>query len=503
MPEVACAADGEVLAAMGAAAGRGEEGPGGQVGAEEVTAYICLIQGGKHPWDEDAQARAADLGLPVSMLADALEPPAPLGTLLIPLAAGDVRLVVFAGSGAGSAREIRLAAAAAVRAVPQATTVILDAPADAPADALVDGAVLGSAKPLRWRAAGPYADRTLRRIVLLGDRDPAQVALGVEGCAATLLARALAAVPSNIKNPPWLAGIAGEVAREHGLGFTEWDETALADAGFGGILAVGQGSPTPPRLVQLDYVPDGAQETDPLVLVGKGITFDTGGLFLKPPAGMLAMKTDMSGAAIVLAVLAGCRALGVRRRVTGLLPLAENAVGSAAYRPSDVITQFGGRTVEVANTDAEGRLVLADALAYAASALSPRALVDIATLTGHAKIALSHVLAASYATDEVLHNAVRLECAEAGEPMWAMPLVEDYRGGLDSPIADLTNVGPIGKANAGSILAALFLREFVGDIPWVHLDIAGPGRSEVDTGIVNIGPTGYGARGLLRWLTKE
>ncbi len=495
MPDVVCApADAALPATSG-----GEDG----VGAG-ITAYVCLVpEGRRHPWGEAPQARAGEVGLPVAVLAGAFEAPKALGATVVPLADGPVRLVAFAGCGDGSAREVRLAAAAAVRAVPRATTVLLDAPGSAAADALADGAILGSAKPLKWTADGPYAERTLRRVVLLGDRDPGEVALGVAGAEATLLARALATIPSNVKNPPWLADLATEVAAGAGLEITVWDETRLAAEGFGGILAVGQGSATPPRLVRLDHVPDDAADSPPIVLVGKGITFDTGGLDIKPAAGMLSMKTDMSGAAIVLAVLAGCRALGVRHRVIGLLPLAENAVGSSAYRPSDVIIQFGGRTVEVNNTDAEGRLVLADALAYAATHLAPRALVDIATLTGHAKVALSHVLAASYATDEVLHNAVRLELAEAGEPVWPMPLIDDYRDQLDSTIADLSNVGPIGKPNAGSILAALFLREFVAGTPWVHLDIAGPGRSEVDTGIVNIGPTGYGARGLLRWLTKE
>ncbi|MFN8097477.1 MAG: M17 family metallopeptidase [Dermatophilaceae bacterium] len=498
LPDIVCAA------ADAAAATLPSAGPGAGTAGGEITAYICLVQQTRrHPWGEAAQGRARALSLPVAALAEAFEAPTALGATVVPLADGPVRLVVFAGCGEGSAREVRLAAAAAVRAVPKATTVLLDTPADVAADALVEGAVLGSARPLSWTADGPYAERTLRRIILLGDRSPGDVALGRAGCAATLLARALAATPSNVKNPAWLADAAAEVAQDSGLAITVWDENQLAAEGFGGILAVGQGSATPPRLVRLDHVPDGADDAPPIVLVGKGITFDTGGLDIKPAAGMLGMKTDMSGAAIVLAVLAGCRALGVPHRVIGLLPLAENAVGSTAYRPGDVITQFGGRTVEVVNTDAEGRLVLADALAYAVTHLAPRALVDIATLTGHAKIALSEVLAASYATDEVLHNAVRLELAEAGEPVWPMPLIEDYRNQLDSPIADLTNVGPLGKPNAGSILAALFLREFVGDVPWVHLDIAGPGRSDTDTGIVNIGATGYGARGLLRWLTKE
>jgi len=272
--------------------------------------------------------------------------------------------------------------------------------------------------------------------------------------------------------------------------------------GFGGLLAVGAASATPPRLVQLDYAPEGADARTPrVVLVGKGITFDTGGLDIKPVDGMLAMKTDMSGSAVVLAVLAACRDLGVGVRVTGLLALAENAVGAASYRPGDIITQYGGRTVEIGNTDAEGRLVMADALAYADLRLEPDLLLDIATLTGAARVALGRSMAPVYATDERLTQALLAAGAATGELLWPFPLVEDYRRQLDSEVADINHIAGIG-GGAGSISAALFLREFAGDRRWAHLDIAGVGRSDVDRGLLTKGATGFGARLLLSWLKE-
>jgi leucyl aminopeptidase len=235
--------------------------------------------------------------------------------------------------------------------------------------------------------------------------------------------------------------------------------------------------------------------------VGKGITFDTGGLDLKPAEGMLAMKTDMSGAAIVLAVLAACRELAVPVKVTGLLALAENGVGGAAYRPGDVVAQYGGRTVEIGNTDAEGRIVMADALAYADLHLAPTVLLDIATLTGAARVALGRSMAPVYATDDDLTRALVAAGEATGELLWPMPLVEDYRAALDSDVADINHIAGIG-GGGGSISAALFLREFVGARRWAHLDIAGVGRSDVDRGLLTKGGTGFGARLLLTWLEE-
>jgi leucyl aminopeptidase len=318
---------------------------------------------------------------------------------------------------------------------------------------------------------------------------------------AVYLARDLANTPSNEKDPAWLARKATELGRRNGLGVAVRDEKALAREGFGGLVAVGSGSARPPRLIEVTYTPEKTSRRTPhVVLVGKGITFDSGGLSLKPREGMVAMKTDMAAGGAVLAVMASLRDAGVRVRVTGLVAAAENMPGAGAYRPGDVITQYGGRTVEVFNTDAEGRLVLADALAYADQHLDPDVLVDMATLTGAASRGLGRRHAALFTADEQL--AAQLEAAAdgSGERVWRMPLVEDYRAALDSEIADISHISRDPKISGGSIVAALFLREFVGARRWVHLDIAGPARADRDEHEVTKGATGYGARLLLRWL---
>jgi leucyl aminopeptidase len=309
-----------------------------------------------------------------------------------------------------------------------------------------------------------------------------------------------------------MAGVARQVAQDAGLDVEVWDEQRLAAEGFGGLLAVGGGSASPPRFVRLEHRPDGAgaegagpehtQSQRPVVLVGKGITFDTGGLAIKPREAMLPMRTDMSGAGAVLAVLAACRAAGVRRRVVGLLPLAENAVGAASYRPGDVVRQYGGRTTEVVNTDAEGRVVLADAMAWAGEHLDPELVVDVATLTGAASLGLGRRHAALYSPDDDLAADLAAAGRAAGEQAWRMPLVEDYRAAIDSAVADVRQSVTAPGFGAGSITAALFLREFAGGRRWAHLDIAGPARSDREEHEVPKGPTGFGARLLLRWLEQ-
>jgi leucyl aminopeptidase len=320
---------------------------------------------------------------------------------------------------------------------------------------------------------------------------------------AVALARDLTNTPSAVKGPAWLAAQAEQAAAAAGLGCRVWDEDELAAGGFGGLLAVGSGSARPPRLIELSYQPEGAQAH--IVLAGKGITFDSGGLSLKPNDGMKLMKTDMAGGAVVIAVLSALAALGVTARVTGLVAAAENLPSGSAYRPGDVITHYGGRTVEVLNTDAEGRLVLADALAYADAVLQPDAMVDIATLTGAARVALGTSLGALYATDDTVAAGLLAAGQASGDRLWRMPLVQDYTDALDSPVADLAHVARPGTAGsyAGSIAAALFLREFTGGRPWAHLDVAGAARAGSDDGEITRGATGFGTRLLLRWLTDR
>ncbi|WP_076812395.1 leucyl aminopeptidase family protein [Pseudofrankia asymbiotica] len=321
---------------------------------------------------------------------------------------------------------------------------------------------------------------------------------------AVLTARDLINIPSLVKSPEWLATRAVAAARAAGLDASLMDVRELEAGGFGGLVAVGAASVRPPYLVELRYegppAGDGA-ELGHRVLVGKGITFDSGGLSLKPAGSMAGMKTDMSGAAAVLATMVALPELGAPGRVTGLLCIAENMIGAAAMRPGDVITCWGGRTVEVLNTDAEGRLVLADGLAYAAGALGADLLVDLATLTGAISVALGRRTAGLFASDDALADGLTAAAAAAGERVWRLPLVEEYRPALESPVADLANIGRALDVGGGSIMAALFLREFTDGLPWAHLDIAGTARSDSDDAEITRGGTGWGVRTLLRWLT--
>jgi len=238
-----------------------------------------------------------------------------------------------------------------------------------------------------------------------------------------------------------------------------------------------------------------------VVLVGKGITFDSGGLSLKTAEGMTTMKTDMSGAAIVLAALSACADLGVRVKVTALAPITENMPGARAVKPGDVLTIRNGSTIEVLNTDAEGRLVLADALSLAAEIdPPPDAIVDVATLTGAAVVALGTGMAAIFGSDEPLVERVRRSGDRVGERLWPMPLPEDYADHIESEVADMKNIGRPGQA--GSIAAALLLARFTGGLPWAHLDIAGPGRSPESSGYLSKGGTAFGVRTLLALLAS-
>jgi leucyl aminopeptidase len=360
--------------------------------------------------------------------------------------------------------------------------------------ALVEGIVLGSFAFHR-RSQGPpdqrVADPDARETAL--DR---AVAIGRAGWRA----RELALTPSNEKNPAWMADRAAEIAEAAGLTLKVWDEKALAEGGFGGILGVGQASASPPRLVRLDYVPEGATPaTAHVVLVGKGITFDTGGLSIKPPEAMMTMKRDMTGGGVVLAVMAALAEVGCPVKVTGLVPCAENAIGDNALRPGDVLRHYGGRTSEVTNTDAEGRLVLADAMAYAVSEIKPDAMVDVATLTGAMKITLGQRTGGMFANDDTLADLICAAGTASGEPLWRLPLVEDYEERLESKVADADNAA----GGPGAITAALFLQHFAGGLPWAHLDLASVGDSPVDSYEWTMGATGFGARALLHWLELQ
>ncbi|MFE9447815.1 leucyl aminopeptidase [Streptomyces sp. NPDC006739] len=307
-------------------------------------------------------------------------------------------------------------------------------------------------------------------------------------------ARDLINTPPNDLTPEAFAAIAQTAAKEHGVKVQVLDEKALVKGGYGGILGVGGGSAATPRLVKLSYTNSKAGKH--LALVGKGITYDSGGISLKPPGHNETMKCDMSGAAAVFAAVIAAARLGLEVNITGWLALAENMPSGTAVRPGDVLRMYSGKTVEVLNTDAEGRLVLADAL-WAASQEKPDAIVDVATLTGAMVLALGSRLFGIMANDDAFRSAVHEAAEEVGEPAWPMPLPEHLRKGMDSPTADIANMG---ERMGGGLVAGLFLREFVGEgIPWAHLDIAGPAFNEGGAfGYTPKGGTGSAVRTLVR-----
>ncbi len=409
---------------------------------------------------------------------------------------------------------LRRAGAAVVRAGGKSGAAVVVIPASVAdavgsqrgaVQAVAEGAVLGAYRFVSHKSESEPAG--IERVVVAGaGLDAAALAEGTRRARsvadAVCLARDLVNEPPSSLTPTRFADAAAEhAANRPGLSVEVWDEHRIVDERLGGLLGVARGSAEPPRLLKVSYEP-----ADPVtvegrvphvVLVGKGITFDSGGLSLKSPDGMVTMKTDMSGAAAVLGAVGACGELGVRVRVTALAPTTENMPGGRATKPGDVLTIRNGSTIEVLNTDAEGRLVLADALALAAE-MEPDAIIDLATLTGACVVALGMSIAGVFGSDDDLVGRVRAASERAGEGTWPLPLPDEYRSHIDSEIADMKNVGKAGQA--GAIAAALLLARFVGEVPWVHLDIAGPARSDEDSGILSKGGTGFGVRTLLELL---
>jgi leucyl aminopeptidase len=408
--------------------------------------------------------------------------------------------VLVAGLGDGGPEDLRVAAVALGRRIERlpesrSVCVAIDAPSSEQSRALAEGLVLGGYQFSR----ASTAEEPLHQLDLVGTLDRAGLTAGDEAADAAGWARDLGNTPPNELTPARLGELAEQQLTPAGCKVAVHDGQWLAAQGFGGMLAVGGGSASGPRLIEASYRPrrkSGASRLPHVVLVGKGITFDSGGLNLKPAEGMRNMHTDMCGGAAVLGAIqyAAMRKLAVS--VTALVPAAENAVSGTAMRPSDVITHFGGRTTEIGNTDAEGRLVLADALGYAVSRLKPDVLIDIATLTGAMRIALGTETAGYFANDDELAAQLELAAADTGEPIWRMPLEHRYAKQLESPVADARN----DPGTPGAITAALFLQPFVGEVAWAHLDIAGPARAAADGPLLCRGATGFGTRLLARYL---
>jgi leucyl aminopeptidase len=487
-----------------------------RVDLDDVLAVPVGASGALPRWltDPPPGTRApVDAELLAGALADTGNGGKPGGITNVPIAGRHPRSVVAVGAGDATLPELRSYVAVAVRRaqtlaehgarrlVLPLDTVAAPAGADE-VRAAVETALLAG---YRFRnTSTPHPPRLAEVTVVAADAaDPAvaaaahaaQVAAG-----SVAWARDLVNTPGDTKDPGWLAAqVLDRLAGLAHVTVTVLGPDELRAGGFGGVLAVGGGSASPPRVVVAGYRPPGAGAAHP-VLVGKGITFDTGGISVKTNAGMREMKTDMAGGAAVLAAVDAAARLGLPGAVTAVVPAAENHLSGASYRPGDVVRHVGGRTTEVRNTDAEGRMVLADGLAHARLELGATALVDVATLTGAMKTALGARTAGLYASADGLAEALLTAAAHTGERFWRMPLAEEHvahlRRLLESPVADANNA----PGNPGSTTAALFLQPFTGDLPWAHLDIAGPARAGSDEAEVVKGGTGFAVRTLLRWL---
>ncbi|MFC6355679.1 leucyl aminopeptidase [Luethyella okanaganae] len=425
----------------------------------------------------------------------------------IPAVIGRAKSIAIVGLGPeASAEALRYAAGTAVRRLTGVDTVAIALPLTGAeqAAAVLEGAAIGGYAFTEYRHTTKEKTKIPAGAVTVHSASEVErpiIDRAVAVAEAIGLVKDLVNTPPSDLFPASFADRAVAVAADLPLEIRIWDEEQLAAGAFGGILGVGQGSSRPPRLVKVSYSP--ADASKHLALVGKGITFDSGGLSLKPPASMVGMKYDMTGAATVLAVALAAARLALPVRVTAWLCLAENMPSGTAIRPNDVLRIRGGQTVEVLNTDAEGRLVLADGL-VAASEEHPDAIVDVATLTGAAVVALGNRYTGVMGDDELVAQV--LESAKAvDESFWAMPLPGELRATIDSDVADIANA-KIGSSAGGMLLAGVFLREFVGTrqddetpIPWAHLDIAGPSNNEGSAfGFTGAGPTGVSVRALIR-----
>ena len=410
--------------------------------------------------------------------------------------ASDVTAAAVRRAGAALARAFSRHPRVAVR--PRFESGVDDA---AGRQALTEGVILGGYRYTAFKSSvdGPNGGNgapELTRVDIVGsasDSAKDAVARGSAVAAGVCVARDLSNEPGGSLTAPVFARKAAVIARKAGLKSRVWNEAEITKERLGGLLGVNRGSTQPPRFVELTYEPAGDPAAT-LAFVGKGITFDAGGLSIKTAQGMMAMKMDMCGAAAVIGAMSVLPSLGAPVRVKGYLPMTDNMLGGDATRPGDVLTIRNGKTIEVLNTDAEGRLILADALSLA-SEDEPDAIVDLATLTGACMVALGPSIAGLMGNDESLIDEIRAAADRAGERVWPLPLPADYAKQFDSNVADMKNIG---GAHGGALTAGLILQQFVADgIAWAHLDIAGPARAESDDGEISKGGTGFGVRTLI------
>ena len=367
------------------------------------------------------------------------------------------------------------------------------------AQALTEGAALALNKDNRFKSEPDKNTTELDQVHLLSfSGEDAAVEKAKLVCEGVVLARELVAAPPNVVTPQKLADTAAEIANAHGLSLEILEREQCEELGMGAYLGVAQASDLPPKFIHITYKPSGKTKRK-LAIIGKGLTFDSGGLNLKGGgSGIEMMKIDMGGAA---AVLGAAKAIAQIKpadvEVHFISAATENMISGHAMRPGDVLTASNGKTIEVNNTDAEGRLTLADALVFA-DKLGVDAVVDLATLTGACVVALGDDIAALFSQDDELSQSLSLAAKTSGEKMWPMPMEEKYFEGLKSVVADMKNTGP---RAGGSITAALFLKQFVKETPWAHIDVAGPVWSDKENGYNNPGATGYGVRMLVEWVT--
>lgn len=428
------------------------------------------------------------------------------GQQFVAFSEGSENAMLFVGIGSTRDQEaFRLAGATAMRSLAKDVLVARLISGSISADSLaafVEGAILGNYRydALRGTGFDLSSVHKLEKLEISGS-SPERDRLVKRAClvaGATCLARDLINEHAATMTPTRFAELASEISASASLGCRVWDKAKIEEENLGGLLGVAKGSPEEPRFVKLTYRPKGKENSKAdVALVGKGITFDSGGLSLKSGDGMMTMKTDMSGAAAVLATMSVVNVLEINLSVDGYMALTENMPSGSAQKPGDVLVARNGKSIEVLNTDAEGRLVLADALSLATED-GASSIIDLATLTGACVVALGREIAGVMGNNQNLTNEVLHAGEVAGEPLWQLPLPERYKKHIESEIADMKNIGAPGAA--GTLSAALLLQEFVGEVPWVHLDIAGPSRSDSDERYFRKGGTGFGVRTLCKYL---